>query len=117
MMNRKKLCLTLRELRCASAAMGSDWAGNVGGVAVAELDWAAPEHAASAGGPFDVVLAADCVYHEEVVRDFLRTVLALVDHRSTGGQQNLVRARMLSSTMSGQLPLAGRREPAHKPIT
>ena len=72
-----------------NAAMGSDWAGNVGSVAVAELDWAAPEHAAAAGGPFDVVLAADCVYHEEVVVDFLRTVLAIVDHRSTGTARRL----------------------------
>ena len=68
------------------AAMGSDWAGNIGSVAVAELDWAVPEHARAAGGPFDVVLAADCVYHEEIVEDLLRTVLAITDHRSTGKQ-------------------------------
>ena len=64
--------------------MDSDWVGNVGSVEVAELDWSVPQHAVAAGGPFDVVLASDCVYHEETVKDFLRTVLAIVDHRSTG---------------------------------
>jgi len=102
-------------VRCARTAMGSDWAGNVGGVTVAELDWAAPEHAAAAGAPFDVVLAADCVYHEEVVRDFLRTVLALVDHRSIGGQPNWKRGCASSSTVLCPPPLSVGDEPAHQP--
>ena len=73
--------------------MGSDWAGNVGIVNVVELDWSVPQHAVAAGGPFDVVLAADCVYHEEIVNDFLGTVLAIVDHRSTG------RLRLLAASL------------------
>jgi hypothetical protein len=76
-----------------AAAMGSDWAGNVGSVGVAELDWSVPQHAPAAGGPFDVVLAADCVYHEEIVEEFLRTVLAIVDQRSTGGLRLLTASR------------------------
>ena len=64
--------------------MDSSWSGNVGAVAVRELDWAVAAQAAAAGGPFDFVVAADCVYHEQIVELFLRTVLAVTDQRSTG---------------------------------
>ena len=67
-----------------SAAMDSSWSGNVGKVEVRELDWVVPQQAEDAGGPFDFVVAADCIYHEQIVEHFLRTVLAITDHRSTG---------------------------------
>ena len=66
------------------AAMDSDWSGNVGAVEVRELDWAVPAQAEAAGGPFDFVVAADCVYHEQIVESFLQTVMTVTDHRSTG---------------------------------
>lgn len=64
--------------------MDSDWSGNVGAVEVRALDWAVPAQAEAGGGPFDFVVAADCVYHERIVEDFLRTVMTVTDHRSTG---------------------------------
>ena len=69
--------------------MDSSWSGNVGAVAVRELDWAVPAQAEAAGGPFEFVVAADCVYHEQIVEDFLRTVLTITDHRSTGAPPGL----------------------------
>lgn len=42
------------------AAMGSVLAGNVGTVSVREVDWAVPSHRDGLG-PFDYILAADCV--------------------------------------------------------
>lgn len=56
----------------------------VGSVSVAELDWENPAHYEAVGGPFDFVLAADCVYRERLVEDLLRTVLAVTTHKSTG---------------------------------
>lgn len=53
---------------------------------VQALDWNSPEDVSDAGGPFQYVLAADCVYHEEHVEPLYRVVLALADLRSTGPQ-------------------------------
>lgn len=47
-----------------STAYHPDIANNCGTVSVAELDWANPEHIAPLKPPFDIVLAADCIYHE-----------------------------------------------------
>jgi hypothetical protein len=55
-----------------------------GHVAVQELDWSNLDHYAPVNPPFDYVLAADCVYHEQIVEDFLRTVLAMTHSKSTG---------------------------------
>eukprot|EP00775_Hariotina_reticulata_P006641 gene6641-6867_t len=55
-----------------------------GQVRVAELDWAQPQHYQQLPGcPFDFVLAADCIYHEHLVRELYRTVLAITNERST----------------------------------
>lgn len=56
----------------------------VGHVTVQELDWSIPDHYAAVNPPFDYALAADCVYHEQIVEDFLRTVLAVTHSKSTG---------------------------------
>ena len=56
----------------------------VGHVTVQELDWSNPNHYSTVNPPFDYVLAADCVYHEQIVEDFLRTVLAVTHSKSTG---------------------------------
>ena len=69
--------------------MDSSWSGNVGAVEVRELDWVVPHQAEGAGGPFEFVVAADCIYHEQIVEDFLRTVLTITDHRSTGAGQDI----------------------------
>ena len=55
-----------------------------GHVKVQELDWSNPSHYGLVGPPCDYVLAADCVYHEHIVEDFLRTVLAVTHSKSTG---------------------------------
>jgi hypothetical protein len=74
-----------------AAASGNDGrlGGNVGTITVAELDWADPRHLAGVKGPFDYVLAADCIYHENLVRDLYRVILELTTERSTGGVQCL----------------------------
>lgn len=41
------------------------------------LDWADQESYAAVGGPFDFVVAADCVYAELAVPRFLATVVAM----------------------------------------
>ena len=56
----------------------------VGHVTVQELDWSVPEHYSAATPPFDYVLAADCVYHEHIIEDLLRTVLAVTHSKSIG---------------------------------
>lgn len=56
----------------------------VGRVIVQELDWSIPEQYEIVNPPFDYILAADCVYHEEIVESFLRTVLAVTHSKSTG---------------------------------
>ncbi len=55
-----------------------------GPVTVQELDWSNVDHYGLVSPPFDYVLAADCVYHEQIVEDFLRTVLAMTHSKSTG---------------------------------
>ena len=65
----------------------------VGHVKVQELDWSMPAQYATVGPPFDYVLAADCVYHEQIVEDFLRTVLAVTHSKSIG----ICRSSALSS--------------------
>ena len=55
-----------------------------GHVTVKELDWTNSDQYAAVSPPFDYVLAADCVYHEQIVEDFLNTVLAMTHSKSTG---------------------------------
>lgn len=65
----------------ALRAMGSPLAGSLGTVSVQEVDWAVPAHRDGLG-PFDYILAADCVYHEHLLEDLLVTVLHLCSPRS-----------------------------------
>ncbi|KAK9812794.1 hypothetical protein WJX72_003942 [[Myrmecia] bisecta] len=67
-----------------AALQGSDlqWLNQVGKLTVQELDWAEPKHYAAVQPPYDFVLAADCVYHEQLVEDLLRTLLAVTDAKS-----------------------------------
>lgn len=67
-----------------SESAGQEIAHMAGLVTVQELDWSNLEHYAPVNPPFDYVLAADCVYHEQIVEDFLRTVLAMTHNKSTG---------------------------------
>jgi len=55
-----------RSLKLQSIA-GLPWAREAGKVEVKELDWYSELHRQEAlsHGPFDVVVAADCVYNEE----------------------------------------------------
>lgn len=63
---------------------GLPWAHEVGKVLVQELDWYNAEHRLSAlgQGPFDFLLAADCVYNEQHVTAFKETCLALMHKKS-----------------------------------
>jgi len=54
-------------------------------VDIRELDWTASSD--KFGGfdpPYDFVIAADCIYNEDLVEYFLHTVLGLTDQKSTG---------------------------------
>ncbi len=53
-------------------------------VRVAELDWYQPQQLQALNPPFDLVIAADCIYHENIVPVFHRTVLAATGPKSTG---------------------------------
>ena len=69
----------LRQLRdnAAATASGPD-CHLIGSVAVHELDWDCAEHAAALREPpAEVVMAADCVYNEEIVPALLATMHAL----------------------------------------
>ncbi|GMH33697.1 hypothetical protein BSKO_01531 [Bryopsis sp. KO-2023] len=66
-----------------TALMGSPFENGVGRISVAELDWTNREQCSSLEVPFDYVLAADCVYHENHLHDFLATILAITDNKST----------------------------------
>ncbi|KAK9868374.1 hypothetical protein WJX84_008776 [Apatococcus fuscideae] len=55
----------------------------LGAVSVQELDWTRPEQYATLAPPYDFVLAADCVYHEELVQNFFDAVLAMVSLKTT----------------------------------
>lgn len=63
---------------------GQEISNTVGRVTVQELDWSIPNHYPAVNPPFDYALAADCVYHEQIVEDFLRTILAVTHSKSTG---------------------------------
>jgi protein N-lysine methyltransferase METTL21D len=61
-----------------------DVAGSVGSMTVEELDWQKPETFANVQGPFDYILAADCVYNEDLVHDLLKVVLLYCGSKTTG---------------------------------
>lgn len=51
---------------------------------VVELDWSVPAHYQALVPPhFDYVLAADCIYHEHLVRHLYRTMLTITNERTT----------------------------------
>ncbi len=59
-------------------------------MSVAELDWSQPAHFTGGGEggkgvvapPYDYILAADCIYHEHLVRHLYRALLALSNERT-----------------------------------
>lgn len=55
----------------------------MGCIEVRELDWSNPSHVAALKLPYDFVLAADCVYHEHIIRHLHRTILDVTHDRST----------------------------------
>ena len=71
-------------MACMDAGQDLPCLSELGKVSVQELDWTRPEQFAAASPPFNFVLAADCVYHEELVKDFFEAVLAMVTLKSTG---------------------------------
>jgi len=81
--------LPLLEHNCSSnlrpsAVEGLPWAKEAGKVEVKELDWYNHLHTQEAlsHGPFDYLLAADCVYNEEHLPAFRDTCLALMTAKS-----------------------------------
>lgn len=68
----------------AAADHDRETAQCVGKVTVQELDWSQPDHWQAVQPPFDYVLAADCIYHEHLVRHLYKVVLAMTNEKSTG---------------------------------
>lgn len=58
------------------------WKGKVGNVRVLLLEWGNQEHIRDAGPPYDIVVAADCVYNEELCDTFIQTIVD-VSHKKT----------------------------------
>lgn len=71
---------------------GTAYEGSVGLIRVKELDWTNKAHCSALDPPFDFVLAADCVYHENHLHDLLATILALTNAKSTGAIMDLERS-------------------------
>lgn len=71
--------------RSALAVAGVPWAGDAGAVAVAALDWddEATWHPGGNTEPYDIVLAADCVYSETAVPSFVAALLAHTHRRTS----------------------------------
>ncbi|KAL6754414.1 putative methyltransferase-domain-containing protein [Haematococcus lacustris] len=59
--------------------------GNLGSgkVSVVELDWFQPDQVAALQPPFDIVVAADCIYSEAIIPHLHRTIMDLTTERST----------------------------------
>lgn len=74
--------------------------GSCGSVTVAELDWSQPQQYSRLCPPaFDYVLAADCIYHETLLRQLYRVMLAITNERSTSKRGRLQRVRDLVCCM------------------
>ena len=86
---------------------GQDVSATVGHVTVQELDWSIPDHYSAVSPPFDYVLAADCVYHEHIVEDFLCTVLAVTHKKSTGRLMSLHPIESIACMSGCHSPHAG----------
>lgn len=82
-----------KHLRCNSGPdpllSGTSYEDGVGVVRVEELDWTNHDHRTSVNPPFDFVLAADCVYHENHLHDLLATILEVTSSKSTGVKTSL----------------------------
>ena len=63
---------------------GLPWAQEAGKIHTQELDWYKPDQRELAlqSGPFDFLLAADCVYNEEHLEAFKATCLQLMTRKS-----------------------------------
>lgn len=81
----------------ALKAMSSPLAGNVGHVEVKALDWSRPEQRDLEGGPWDFILAADCIYHEHIIVGLLKTCLVLCSPKTTVLIVNELRSESVQS--------------------
>eukprot|EP00200_Dunaliella_tertiolecta_P009486 CAMPEP_0202375534 /NCGR_PEP_ID=MMETSP1127-20130417/6197_1 /ASSEMBLY_ACC=CAM_ASM_000462 /TAXON_ID=3047 /ORGANISM="Dunaliella tertiolecta, Strain CCMP1320" /LENGTH=342 /DNA_ID=CAMNT_0048973045 /DNA_START=1522 /DNA_END=2550 /DNA_ORIENTATION=- len=50
---------------------------------VCELDWMKPEQTKQWDAPFDIIIAADCIYHEHIVPHFHAVIMATTNEKST----------------------------------
>lgn len=82
------LAQNLQRLQAACAANAVQWGTDStggGGVHVAELDWQAPLPTSISARPWDLILAADCVFWTALFDPLLRTLAALCRAGRTGG--------------------------------
>eukprot|EP00798_Chlamydomonas_sp_ICE-L_P020772 gene20772-27596_t len=68
--------------KCIELGAGMNNMHGVGTVTVKELDWMKPEQVDNFSPPYDFVLAADCIYHEDIVVHFHKIVMAVTDAKS-----------------------------------
>lgn len=67
--------------------LGTRFEKVIGSVKVVELDWSSDNKLDAVVPPYDFVIAADCIYHESHIPDFLDTILKLTNPKSTGKSQ------------------------------
>eukprot|EP00884_Botryococcus_braunii_P013363 jgi/Botrbrau1/22027/Bobra.0024s0041.1 len=77
-----------------------DLAREAGSFTVAELDWEDRGTWVHVQGPFDFILAADCIYNEALTQHFLHTVLEFCGPRTTVIIANEVRSESVQQRFS-----------------
>lgn len=68
--------------RSSLTAKSNAWSGAVGKVRVQELDWLNDAHLANFTPPYDYIMLADCVYHEELIEALMKVILAMSNKKT-----------------------------------
>lgn len=71
-------------VRDAGSDICGEWAAAAGSFTVAELDWQDRATWTHVMGPFDYILAADCIYNEALIEHLLEAVLQFCGLKTTG---------------------------------
>lgn len=102
----------------ALALSAPAWAAGAGACRVAELDWGveATWHPGGDRRPYDVVVAADCIYSETAIPAFVAALLAHTDRRSTILVANELRSHSVAAAFDAAVAphFAVRRVPRAK---
>ena len=91
--------------KAALAVSAPPWAAGAGAVTVAELDWSnqATWHPGGDTRPYDIVIAADCIYSETAVPAFLAALLAHSDRKTTILVANELRSHSVAAAFDAAI--------------